>query len=210
MDKHIHSPNCNHDHGHDENPFDNNALDDNIASVKELVYSRQVIEMITVANEFCLFLEKCEALNKNQVLEYLLRIAPLLYLKGSLLPDVQLSDPEATERFVNEIQWETIFNSLKKILENSDTFYFTDSNLDTIEASIAEHLADIYQDLKDFVWLYQKDTLNPKQNAVFECKALFQTNWGIKITETMKAIHLVLFNEQILTSNSSNESWEND
>lgn len=208
---------CDHDHDHDSahhhhfhsqeaRPEQSDSFED--STQKELVYSKQVIEMITVANEYCLFIESAEKWNKQQILVYLQRLCPLMYLKGSLLPEVTLSNPEASERYVNEMQWEEVFLNLKNKLGEEDSFFSLDQNNEIVTLSIAEFIADIYQDMKDFVWLYQKDTFFPKQNAVYECRDLFHTNWGLKISGLMKALHQLLYKGNIEDSEPPLLDWE--
>ena len=55
-------------------------------SDKDIVYSKNVIEFITVVNEYCLFIEKAENYSKDDIIQYMLKICPLIYLKGALLP----------------------------------------------------------------------------------------------------------------------------
>ncbi len=66
------------------------------------LYSRQVIEFITVANEFCIFSEKINDYTRDDIITYYLRIIPLLYLKGSLIKDITPENPDNNERFVLE------------------------------------------------------------------------------------------------------------
>ena len=163
----------------------------------EAAFSNNVIEMITVANNFCSFIEKAEKHSKIQLLDYLERVLPLLFLKGALLPKVIVDNPEANERFVTEEQWGTIFNDLKTKFEEDDKFWYLDLNSldpnEPIRTNLSENLSDIYQDMKDFVLLYQKPTRTAKQNATHECKALFEINWGNKLINSLKAIHHILY-----------------
>ncbi len=118
--------------------------------------SKPVIEMITLANEYCLFFEKAAAYKREDILYYFQKVAPLLYLKGAMLPAVEVSDPGAAERFVTEEQWESIFKALREQFLEFDVYHIHDHNQDSVEASLADNMADIYQDMKDFVMLYQK------------------------------------------------------
>lgn len=162
--------------------------------------SANVIDMLTVANEFCLFTEKAEKYNSEEVIQYYAKICPLLYLKGAILPVLEPDEDYFAERFVNEDQWESIYNSLLSVFPGKDDFYtLSYENADTIplKASISEHLADIYQDLKDFVLLYQKNLAYAKQNAVYECRSLFVSHWGGRIASLLPALHAIAFrNEQ--------------
>ena len=69
---------------------------DSIKTIK----SKAVLEMLTVAHEFCLFIESSENYDKETIIGYLQKVCPLIYLKGALLPEVKVSDEAAAERFV--------------------------------------------------------------------------------------------------------------
>lgn len=160
------------------------------------VYSRNVLEMLTVANEFCLFLEKAEDYSKDEILSFLQKITPLLYIKAALLPMLEPEDDEAIEHFVTEEQWEQMFNLLRNKFGEADIYFFIDnhekSHTDPVRASLAENYTDIYQDLKDFVLLYQKPFKTFKENAVKECKQLFETRYGYRMVNAHAAIHYLL------------------
>ena len=134
--------------------------DINLPAGDDPVYSRKVLEMLTVANEYCLFLEKAEEYTFDELLNFLQKIAPLIYLKSALLPDVDVEDEDAVEHYVSEEQWETLFNILYNKFGEDDQFHFIDhherSHNDPVKGSLAECFTDIYQDLKDFLLLYQK------------------------------------------------------
>ncbi|MFA4852339.1 MAG: DUF5063 domain-containing protein [Bacteroidales bacterium] len=82
---------------------------------------------------------------------------------------------------------------------NDDT-YLTIASDDTGEivtspASIAENITDVYQDMKDFIMLYQKGTHAAKENAVAECRRLFETHWGSRLVNALRALHHVVYTE---------------
>jgi hypothetical protein len=158
---------------------------------------KQIVEMLAVANEYCMFIEKAYEYSKEDIYEYLHRIAPLLYLKGSLLPELEVINPEAYERYVTVEVWENIFNELRNNFGKDDEFWFIDERYfqgdEISKGSMAECLTDIYQDLKDFVFLYSKNTGDAIINAVTECRHLFHVNWGYKVVRVQKHIHHLLY-----------------
>jgi hypothetical protein len=166
---------------------------------KELVFSHKVVEMITVANEFCIFIEESEKYSKIQMLAYLEKVIPLLYLKGSLLPNVEVSDESANERFVTEEQWEKIYLELKFKFEKEDVFFINEntSEKDSLKCSFADNITDIYQDMKDFILLYQQNTMASRENAVNSCKLCFENHWGYRAIRCMYAIHHLLHGSQV-------------
>jgi hypothetical protein len=164
------------------------------------VAARSVLELLTVANDFCSFLEKAEDSGKNDVLAYLHRVLPLIYIKSSLLPDVEVEDENAIEHYVTETEWEEMFNQLRSKLGDDDLYHYIDlhekSHQDPVRASLAENLTDLYQDLKDFVLLFQKPLTTFKQNAIMECKRLFANRYGYRIVNAHAVIHYLLFKEE--------------
>jgi hypothetical protein len=165
---------------------------------KEIIYSRKVVEMITVANEFCIFIEESDKYDDAHILAYLERVLPLLYLKGSLLPDVVISDESANVRFVTEEEWQAVFNALKQKFGKSDSFLINENPEaeECAKYSLAENIADLYQDMKDFVQLYQRNTMASRENAIFFCKLYFESEWGYMVIRSMFAIHHILNGHQ--------------
>lgn len=158
------------------------------------ITSKNVTEMLTVANEFCHFMEKAHKYDTKDILNYLQKIFPLLYLKGSLLPKVTVQMPEANERFVTAENYEILFNELRNKFKPKDEFWMIDplqkQDVNPEKASLSEHLTDIYQDLKDFILLYAKGTQAAQENAVHDCKLFFETHWGDRLVSAQKFIHL--------------------
>lgn len=163
---------------------------------EDITVSKPVIEMLTVANEYCYFIQNIGNKTEEDILEFIFRIGPLLYLKGTLVPEVTVQNPEANERFVTLEEWENTFYVLREKLGSVDEFWMTDpqsvNDNEPVKASLSENLTDIYQDMEDFIMLYQRNTLVFRENAVSECRNLFATHWGYRITGLMPRIHHLL------------------
>ena len=61
--------------------------------------------------------------------------------------------------------------------------------------SIAESLADIYQDLKNFIVNYKSGNEEVMNDAVWEVLMNFEEFWGKKLLNVLVAIHTVLYSE---------------
>lgn len=155
--------------------------------------TRNIIETVAIAAEYCSFLESTGQHSQDDFFRSLRGLVPLLYLRGNLLPEISPENPEANERYVTEEQWDGLFTSLRKFLGEKDEFSYLSVNeygQDAIlRGSISEHLADIYQDLKDFVLLFKKPMLDARENAIYECKSLFQKNWGNRLANLLPVLH---------------------
>jgi hypothetical protein len=162
----------------------------------DITQSKSMLEMLTVANEYCFFIETAESKSKDGILKFVNSLLPLLYLKGTLLPASEVENPEANERFVTEEQWERIFTALREKFGDSDEFWIIDpqhvNESEPLKASLSENLADIYQDMKDLVMLYQKNTVSARENAMADCKLLFETHWGFRIANILSRLHFLL------------------
>ncbi|MDP4267068.1 MAG: DUF5063 domain-containing protein [Bacteroidota bacterium] len=159
---------------------------------QQTIYSKPVLEFYTVANEYCLYMEEIDKYPQESIFNYLQRILPLLYLKGSLLPEIGSVNEEANERFVTEEQRETIAEHIKLKMGNNDKFIDLVVSLSENEIqniNLSDELSLIYNDLKDFLILFQKNTLDAKGNAIKSCKKYFENNWGERLIITHKYIH---------------------
>ena len=62
-----------------------------------------------------------------------------------------------------------------------------------LTSSISENLADIYQDLKDFIMLYRTGDELVMQEALWECQENFRTYWGQKLVNGLRAVHALVY-----------------
>lgn len=162
------------------------------------VYSRNVIEFVAVANEFGKYVEHASELKGDEMLKIMQRIMPLMYLKASLLPTLTPFFEEGNEKFVTEPDWIRIHDILREKFGTADDYLevFDEKINETGEhvvSSISENMADIYQDIKDFLILYQTGTTEVMNDAVWECRLNFETFWGQKLLNSMRAIHKFIY-----------------
>ena len=161
----------------------------------EIVQSKPVMEMLAVAMEYCRFVNEIKNYELPEAFDFLQKILPALYLKGSLFPSIETDDDTANERFVTEEEYETVRVRTAAHLGDRDYFSTVDLANDDVNAvpvALSELLADIYTDLKDFILLYAKENLAAKENAVANCRYYFQTGWGVRVTQALPYIHFVL------------------
>jgi hypothetical protein len=162
------------------------------------VYSRNVVEFVAVANEFCKYAEHAQQLKGDELLKILQRILPLMYLKASLLPQLEPFFEDGNEKFVTEADWMNINDILKEKFGTANDYLevFDEKINDTegpVISSISENMADIYQDMKDFLLLYQTGTGEVMNDAIWECRMNFENFWGQKLVNSMRAIHKFLY-----------------
>jgi len=151
-------------------------------------------ELFLVASQYCTFIDNIHTFEKEQIIDYLLKITPLMYLKGSLVPEIKIDDNASCEQFFSEEQYEFLYLALKEKLEKIDFFESYNWQLNEVETkSLCEILADIYQDMKDFLLLYNKNTLTAQESALFLLQINFMERWGRKIADLLPYLHHLAF-----------------
>lgn len=168
--------------------------------LEQIVYSKNVIEFVAVANEYCNFVENHAQVNRRVFVERMQKIFPLVYLKASLLPQIDDEHAESPEKFVNEVEYNFLVNKLAEKLAQFDSYQEVfDEGMQfsegAIGASISENICDIYQDLKDFIMAYRIGTVEIMVDALWECNNNFKTFWGQKLVNGLRAIHSVVYGD---------------
>lgn len=165
----------------------------------EVVYSKNVIEFATVANEYCSFIEAVDQFQRKDFITRVQKLFPLLYLKAALLPapDTDMSD-DAPEKFVTEEDYNFILDKLRLKLGQFDAYQEVfDPSIQysevALEASISENITDIYQDLKDFILSYRIGTPEVMNDALWECRNNFEQYWGQQLVNGLRAIHNLVY-----------------
>lgn len=120
------------------------------------IYERNTLEFVTVALEFCTFVENAGNTGLFDFLDKAVKILPLLYLKATLLPEAEEDEDAEPELTVTEDMYESVRNRIAGLLGEKDsyleTFHPDMQYSDTpIAAFISENLADVYQDT--FIYL---------------------------------------------------------
>jgi hypothetical protein len=158
------------------------------------VYSKNVIEFVTVCVEFCNWLESPEVENRERFEWKALKILPLLYLKTSVLIKPNLMLDDFLEKFVSEADYEYIRNKIKTIMGRYDDYLevFTNDmafSETPIVSTVSENIADIYQDIKDFLLNYRTAVTEIMNDALVEIITQFETYWGQRLVNVLRAIH---------------------
>lgn len=179
------------------------------------VYSREVIEFVTVANEFCKFLETAEEITLSNFVDKAHKLLPFLYLKGTLLPEIEESYEEFNEKYVTEEDYNFIHNMLLAKFGEHDVYEeifdpLRQENDEPVQLSVAENFADIYQDIKDFLMQYRVGTDEVMFNAIWECRQVFEQYWGQRTVNVLRVLHHLKYNVVELDNLSATNETKNE
>lgn len=164
------------------------------------IYERNTLEFVTVALEYCSFIEAVRQFALVEFVDKATKLLPLLYLKATLLPEVFSDDEIALEYAVTEDVYESVRERIAGLLGERDTYLETfhpDMQYsDTpIAAFISENLADVYQDTGNFVSLFRQGNEDVMLNAIALCRINFKEYWGQRLLNALKALHAIRYNE---------------
>lgn len=172
------------------------------------IYERNTLEFVTVALEFCTFVETA---GQNSLFDFIdkgIKLLPLLYLKATLLTEAEVGDEDdEPELTVTEDMYETVRTRIANLLGDKDsyleTFHPDMQYSDTpIIAFISENLADVYQDTGNFVSLFRQGNEEVMLQAIALCRTNFQEFWGQQLLNALKALHAIRYSdEEIIETN---------
>ena len=158
------------------------------------IYARNTLEFVTVAAEFCAFLEQSEGREKGEFQDTLLKLLPLLYVKAVLVPRVESDGDFLPAPQVTEQDYEWIRRVVYDIMQEDDDYedLIRDEDMQTDESrwkSISEGLADMYQALRDFVSSYQQRVEDCMTDALWAVMDKFELYWGQCLVDTLRQLH---------------------
>lgn len=184
-----------------------------------VVFSKNVVEFVTVAVQYCSYLENPENQTSEEYTDKLTKLLPLLYLKAALLPDTEIEDEIYPEVTVTEDDYNYIVSKLYSAYKENDTYlevFLEDMKYsDTpIAASISEDIADIYQDIKNFISIYEQGIEENMSEGLYTCFENFKLYWGQKLVNVLRALHSLRYSageenreDSDLDSHNTQEEW---
>jgi hypothetical protein len=162
----------------------------------KIVYDKNVIDFVTVAVEFCVFIENEEQPARTEWIDRMLKILPLLYVKAWLLPEAHPMDDEEPATFVREEDYARVVNRIAGVMGEEDIYLdvFVDDMKYSdrpISSFISENMADIYQDVRNFVSVYQFELTEQMNDALSVCTENFRAYWGQKLVNVLRPLHML-------------------
>ena len=179
----------------------------NMEKENNLIYERNTLEFVTVALEFCTFVETAGEKGLFDFVDKAVKLLPLLYLKATLLPDVEPDEDDEPELTVTEDMYESVRTRIAGLLGEKDsyleTFHPDMQYSDTpIAAFISENIADVYQDTGNFVSLFRQGNEEVMLQSIALCRTNFQEFWGQQLLNALKALHAARYSDdEIIETN---------
>lgn len=167
---------------------------------KNPIYARNTLEFAAVAVEYVNLIETAGHKGVLDFIDKETKILPLLYLKATLLPEVESEEEVDLAPCVTEEMYEMARTHIASLLGEWDSYldtFHTDMQYsDTpVAAFISEDLADIYQDIGNFISLFRQGNEEVMREAIALCRTNFREYWGQRLLNALKASHAVRYGD---------------
>ena len=162
------------------------------------IYQRDIIEFVTVAVQYCAYLEDLGDRSRTEFVDTMSKLLPLLYLKGAMLPQYETFTDDFLSDYVTEEDYNIVRNGIAAVMADKDDYldvFVEDMKYsdEPILMTISENLADIYQDIKNFAYIYKQGVEEEMMGALEQCNQNFKTDWGQKLVNVLRALHEVKY-----------------
>lgn len=173
------------------------------------IYKSDVLEFVTVGVEYCAFLEKSDGRPRMDFINTLLKLLPLLYIKALLLPCVESNGDFLPQGKVTEEDYDYIRSIVYDQLGDNDEYLDMsyEYGMETDETqwkSVSEHLADIYQPVRNFLAVYEDGVEDCMADALWTVRDNFELYWGEALVAALRRLHKIRY------SNSPEDETEYD
>ena len=166
--------------------------------MQDIVYSPLVIDFVKAAADYCLKLEHSREATPRELVKAMLASLPYLYIKASALMETTTTDSLfSTDSQVTEQDYDFVRDGIYHVLGRYDEYldvFVEDMKYSDkpILRSVSEELADIYQDLRNFLAVYRDSVEELMAAALSEVLDNFREYWGQKCVNVMRALHDIL------------------
>ena len=179
----------------------------------DILIAPETKEYVKLCRRYIEYIEELPDEKVSDFWQVQLRLLNELYISTLRLPQLGGHYSLEIEKFVTEREYNKIFAKLVAYIGALDKFAdFSDLGrpgiMKVIDASISETLTDIYQELKDFVMLYETGTLENMNDSVVECVETFGQYWGVKLLSALRIIHINLYEHRYAEAQKASRKYD--
>jgi len=168
--------------------------------MEDVVLSKYTEDFVRTALDYCILMEKTKPDEKKLFVDNMVKVLPLLYLKVSIIPPITEDYESELEIKVTEEMYDRVREIIANLLGEDDLYLETfhpDIKLSDspVAVKISEDLADIYQDLGNFIAVFkngQKETMN---DSLILSIRNFEKYWGQRLVNALRALHFIKYKD---------------
>ncbi len=164
----------------------------------EALIAQQTTDFVKLCRKYIDYIDNLPDKKVTEFWTTQLNLLSGIYNQIFLLPKIDARYEAYVEKFVTEQEYNKLFRKLEGYVGSLDKFPdFTNlshpGSFQVIETSLSETLTDIYQEVKDFVLLYETGTIENMNDAIADCVDSFGEYWGVKLLAALRIMHINLY-----------------
>lgn len=159
-----------------------------------------------IAEKYCGIVDRAAAFSRTQLLAALYRILPELLCEAIQLPDTDPNDregaddpkkdlsPTLTNSTISQSDWSSLYQLLRQKFGDADlyqTIFNPTEGKESVTASLADDIADVYRDLRSGLSLASVGAASPA-DVIWEWRFGFYSHWGNHAINALRTIHHIL------------------
>jgi hypothetical protein len=147
-------------------------------------------DFASAAARFCAAIEAVGRIPRRRWLAEVEAALADVYASGVRLPDAGRVRDDPGFRMTHE-EWSGVFDALRTVLGAADRYrvVFDPQDESSVEASLADDLADVYRDLKGGLDALHSGT--SPENLLFEWRLGFETDWARHALGALSALRAI-------------------
>ncbi len=169
--------------------------------MEEVVFSKYTVDFVRVSLEYCALVEKAHEQEKETFVDSAVKVLPLLYLKASIIPEIDDHYDSYLEVKVTEDLYAGVQSKIEELL-GEDNLYLETFHPDIklsdspVAVKLSEDLADIYQDLGNFIAVFKNGNKETMNDSLVACIESFKEYWGQRLVNALRALHYIKYKEK--------------
>lgn len=159
------------------------------------------LAFIALSNEFCSAIENAMEFEKEDFVAKMLKMLPRIYMTVTDIDIDESNEDYYALPYLDESVYDNLRSQLAALMGEDDVFLETfeeDMKYSDapVSATISEDLADIYQQLYNFVASVRDVDTEAINSIIITCKEDFASYWGQTLCNVLRALHSVFYNKQ--------------
>ena len=159
------------------------------------------LAFIALSNEFCSAIENAMEFEKEDFVAKMLKMLPRIYMTVTDIDIEESNEDYYSLPYLDESVYDNLRSQLAALMGEDDVFLETfeeDMKYSDapVSATISEDLADIYQQLYNFVASVRDVDTEAINSIIITCKEDFASYWGQTLCNVLRALHSVFYNKQ--------------
>lgn len=167
--------------------------------MKDSQLNNNALTFIALCNEYCGEIENTALDDKDAFVNRMIRLLPRIYISATDLKvdDNLIEDGPFLDAVLEEDYYDAIRRRIETIMGADDTYLevfeedmkYSDT---PIAAYVSENLADIFQELYNFVEMVKTSPMPLISSAIVAVKEDFHTYWGQNLCNVMRALNHII------------------